>query len=517
MVAYTHSAFLTSDYHLSSSSFWGHSVCKCSGISLTRAAVVCCALADCVPVSCAVRTLFSDARLMLSLAAPGPTPLADSTSLLLSVHVVTSCFVLLHRIASNILSADVGDMNSDLKLRGVKRRLESSAAAAAAAGLRVKQLNSGHHRPGSPLLSSSPLSSAAASPLPAKVLSSATIESLSLSKIRQLVFNLSMCKLSRYRQTADPSLVRSVLICNTLKRLERELDREGIKINFGPNGVSFVPPPTSCGTSLLLNNPNHSTSSPQPQQPPQPQVQSRPVDSKLLSHTESSHESHASTKFSLQESSPSGRLTPFLREEDPGEPVDAVHSQPVLSCDDDDDSGLWSPDPAHRLSSASWTETMSFSSGDVSNDSTSADMDKADTHAAPAPASSSILLHELRPPAAGVTVLRSEGEVTSVKAAAAVSRCSKTSMDTSASPPPTASSSTSSSSTTEEIFGDIDLSLYDFDLLSPIAAPNVKLTPVSAEELMRSITPAPDDTTASPISVHHSASTTTSPPQPLLQ
>lgn len=35
-----------------------------------------------------------------------------------------------------------------------------------------------------------------------------------------------MCKLARYRQCSDPSLRRSVLICNTLRRLEREMEAE---------------------------------------------------------------------------------------------------------------------------------------------------------------------------------------------------------------------------------------------------------------------------------------------------
>ncbi|CAH1117069.1 unnamed protein product [Phaedon cochleariae] len=43
---------------------------------------------------------------------------------------------------------------------------------------------------------------------------------------RLAVLNLSMCKLARYRQCSDPSLRRSVLICNTLRRLEREMEAE---------------------------------------------------------------------------------------------------------------------------------------------------------------------------------------------------------------------------------------------------------------------------------------------------
>ncbi|XP_074600314.1 uncharacterized protein LOC141854513 [Brevipalpus obovatus] len=75
-------------------------------------------------------------------------------------------------------------------------------------------------------------------------------------KQRHLTFNISMCKLNRYRQSSDPSLRRSVLICNTLKRLERELAKEGIRINFGPTGVTFISTATaSTSTGLIGNSP----------------------------------------------------------------------------------------------------------------------------------------------------------------------------------------------------------------------------------------------------------------------
>ncbi|KAK3912493.1 Cell division cycle-associated protein 4 [Frankliniella fusca] len=48
---------------------------------------------------------------------------------------------------------------------------------------------------------------------------------------RLAVLNLSMCKLGRYRQFSDPSLRRSVLICNTLRLLEREMDQDGCFFN----------------------------------------------------------------------------------------------------------------------------------------------------------------------------------------------------------------------------------------------------------------------------------------------
>lgn len=44
---------------------------------------------------------------------------------------------------------------------------------------------------------------------------------------RQCVLNLSVCKLQMSRQQIEPPLRRSVLICNTLRQIERELRAEG--------------------------------------------------------------------------------------------------------------------------------------------------------------------------------------------------------------------------------------------------------------------------------------------------
>ena len=43
---------------------------------------------------------------------------------------------------------------------------------------------------------------------------------------RLKMMNLSMFKLARFRQASDQSLYRSVLICNTLKSLEKEIEIE---------------------------------------------------------------------------------------------------------------------------------------------------------------------------------------------------------------------------------------------------------------------------------------------------
>lgn len=58
---------------------------------------------------------------------------------------------------------------------------------------------------------------------------------------RLAVLNLSMCKLARYRQCSDPSLRRSVLICNTLRRLEREMESEPPEPSYSATLPELLP------------------------------------------------------------------------------------------------------------------------------------------------------------------------------------------------------------------------------------------------------------------------------------
>lgn len=61
---------------------------------------------------------------------------------------------------------------------------------------------------------------------------------------RLAVLNISMCKLGRYRQFSDPSLHRSVLICNTLRLIEKEMEQEGYFNSSNSNNSSQSHPPT---------------------------------------------------------------------------------------------------------------------------------------------------------------------------------------------------------------------------------------------------------------------------------
>ncbi|KFB52753.1 hypothetical protein ZHAS_00021023 [Anopheles sinensis] len=66
---------------------------------------------------------------------------------------------------------------------------------------------------------------------------------------RLKMMNLSMFKLARFRQASDQSLYRSVLICNTLKSIEREIDNE----NKDLSSQSALDPLT--GNDLFVTSP----------------------------------------------------------------------------------------------------------------------------------------------------------------------------------------------------------------------------------------------------------------------
>lgn len=141
---------------------------------------------------------------------------------------------------------------------------------------------------------------------------------------RLAVFNLSMCKLGRYRQFTDPSLLRSVLICNTLRYIEKEMEQEGCFYG-GLNGHSnCVPPPPL--------PPAPSPAEVDPTFPP-PQFLEVPD----ITPSPSSY--RAGPEFYEQ----SGRATPF----------------PMLNSSCDTDSGMGDDDNARSIN---WGSVLSLSS-----------------------------------------------------------------------------------------------------------------------------------------------------------
>lgn len=78
------------------------------------------------------------------------------------------------------------------------------------------------------------------------------------------MMNLSMFKLSRFRQASDQSLYRSVLICNTLKEIEEEIEEEKRQIRAQLNKIAIE---NIIAGNRLRNSPVT------PQKPPQQQQQ----------------------------------------------------------------------------------------------------------------------------------------------------------------------------------------------------------------------------------------------------
>ncbi|XP_022188587.2 basic-leucine zipper transcription factor A isoform X2 [Nilaparvata lugens] len=107
---------------------------------------------------------------------------------------------------------------------------------------------------------------------------------------RLAVLNISMCKLGRYRQFSDPSLHRSVLICNTLRLIEKEMEQEGyFDANTSSNDV-----PTSTSTP----EPPQFPQVPVPYEPPRVPTPFPPSDSSSSSSTSSSSSSSVSSTSS---------------------------------------------------------------------------------------------------------------------------------------------------------------------------------------------------------------------------
>lgn len=380
-------------------------------------------------------------------------------------------------------------MNVDSKLRGVKRRLDiptlsipstgagtassstatSSSPSNSSSGTSTsstpangyilrKKLNSGRtvtaslgdqksllQCKSSSLSSSVPLGPSHSSPTVACNVTSASDKSshcnsiswqhLSSSEIRQIVFNVSMCKLSRYRQTADPDLFKSVLICTTLKRLQRDLESEGMKINFGSNGVSFVPingEVTSPSVNEKTVAPSSSTSKVAPVAP-------------LIAN-------EAESSISITESSVECTLTSdcFL----------------LSSKFDSDDSGRLTPHPASEIepcesstsSSSSYSSSCSSSSSDIQITSASYSSEQVSL-------------------SSRGRCLQDKDETLPV---------SPVSIESTRQP------ENHSQQRVDELFGDIDLSMYDFDILAPLKTPSApKATPITAEDLIESIADEP--------------------------
>uniref|UniRef100_A0A1E1X8P3 SERTA domain-containing protein n=1 Tax=Amblyomma aureolatum TaxID=187763 RepID=A0A1E1X8P3_9ACAR len=287
---------------------------------------------------------------------------------------------------------------------------------------------------------------------------------------------MSLCKLARFRQAPDPSLLRSVLVCNTLRALERDMRP--------PRGPEPALPASSPSSPHHPHSPHHHHHH-------SPHHHHHHLNGAGIGggHHLPPHQPYgAATPFhnggygddydrSCPPGDNGGRLTPFLR----SEPATASGPPPAP---------LWTEED--RLPSLNWSSVLNFGSGapvtppapSVAEPVSSACGGIGEPGCGTVPAPLYTLLPAHNSPAAMVVTSSTSSVVAS--AASPVLQTSSCSSSSSSSSSSVASSSGGGSSS-DEIFGDIDLSLYDFDLLSPLSPPHVKLAPVSAEDLMRSL------------------------------
>lgn len=269
-------------------------------------------------------------------------------------------------------------------------------------------------------------------------------QDLSSSEIRQIVFNVSMCKLSRYRQTADPDLFKSVLICTTLKRLQRDLENEGMKINFGSTGVSFVPIngdviPTVNEKTIAPSSSTSRIASVAPLIASEAESSTTTTENNV----ECTLTSDCFLLPSKFDSDDSGRLTPH-----PASEIELCESSSTSS------SSSYSPSCSSTSSSSSSSSSSSGDVGDQSNSSYS---------------SESVSL-------SSQSLSKDESVVESTLSIDAAPQLPQQEQQ----------------QRVNELFGDIDLSMYDFDIFAPLKTPPTsKVTTITAEDLIKCIDDEP--------------------------
>ncbi|PSN30073.1 hypothetical protein C0J52_27801 [Blattella germanica] len=127
---------------------------------------------------------------------------------------------------------------------------------------------------------------------------------------RLAVLNISMCKLGRYRQFPDPSLHRSVLICNTLRYIEREMEQEGFFFNNATGTLQAPVPPPPSPTPHPAVEPDPSYHHPQFPEVPAPNM-SYPAPGASYRTLNPCPEIVPQYEQNLRDLSMSGRATPF--------------------------------------------------------------------------------------------------------------------------------------------------------------------------------------------------------------
>ncbi|XP_054711168.1 serine-rich adhesin for platelets-like [Uloborus diversus] len=326
------------------------------------------------------------------------------------------------------------------------------------------------------------------------------------SQRRLSMLNTTYDKLNKIKQTADSNLRSYVLMLNTMRKIEREMEKDGIKVD-GLTGSTFLPAvnnqieldsrltdvfpsttTTETQSSSILSSVNYATdtytvdsasrtvaasviNSPQP-----------PNNNTFgCGNSAEGYSADYEKYFMVLDDPSSGRATPFVRTEvdsgalwnDDSDRLPSLNWSSVLKIVDGDSAsaiGSLYSDANVDSSAASCSYDASSSSSGCSDCSLSDD----------AISNSETSLHTLMP---ATTVLSSSlNNVGVYYCPSTLTSPNMSSASGSTSPNP-GSSPTSSE---DEIFGDIDVALYDYDF-TPLSPPNVKMTPVSAEELMQSL------------------------------
>jgi len=218
------------------------------------------------------------------------------------------------------------------------------------------------------------------------------------SEQRQSFLNISLHKLRSCQNVTEPKLLRSVLICNTLKQIEKELQMENTGMIYGGRGLS--PPPYISQNTDVMEIPTKEESQ------------------------------RAFSKSSV------------------------VTENKAKNRDDEDKENVCSERTLGRQNSYVSTTKNPKDSTVCDSAELSVDMDKIESL-------SSSNTHELSD-----TVTKTDGCRTECDKSVNNNNCEK---DSSCTDIESIDSTLSLLEAGEEEFGDIDVSLYDFDLFTPIS------------------------------------------------
>lgn len=323
---------------------------------------------------------------------------------------------------------------------------------------------------------------------------------------RQQMLDLTYSKLERFKYTPNSSLSRYVLILNTIRNLEQEMMKDGVKL--WPSGTAFIPnsnhqvpfdptrpPPPDDARTSLNNLEDVVTSVSYTGASYSMDTEAKTAVNSVINTSETPSDIFggvsSGTTYSTEydrylmdlDGPSSGRATPFVRSD-------------VESC------ALWNED-SDRLTSLNWSSVLNLSSVDggnpiatssfysettVESPVTSCNFDASSNSSSgcssdcsisdDAMSSSETSLHTLMPVTTGIPTGINSVDVSSTSSSSSprVTSALSSSSQSGSSPP----------NSEDEIFGDIDLALYDYDF-TPLSPPNVRMAPVSAEELMQSL------------------------------